>query len=96
MGSALSYEGNPMPSCLFRQVYNSPFAAYFAESQAPIVVLAHDQFAIVKPSEPGNHYQVVEAVPGYGERCLLWQIRPRLKMHRLSGRFARLIKRLRA
>lgn len=52
-----------------------PFAAYFAESQqAPLIVLDHDQFVIVKPTEPGRHFKLVETVPGYGARSLLWQV----------------------
>jgi hypothetical protein len=55
-----------------------PFAAYFAESQgAPLVVLRHGQFAIVKPDRPGNHFQVIDTTGAYGERTLLWQIAKR-------------------
>jgi predicted O-methyltransferase YrrM len=56
-----------------------PFAAYFAESQgAPLVVLPHDQFAIVKPSESGNHFRVIDMSQRYGERTLLSQVRKRV------------------
>jgi len=52
-----------------------PFASYFAESQgAPIVILPHGQFAIVKPSEPGSHFQVIDTTQTYGPRSLAWQI----------------------
>jgi hypothetical protein len=55
-----------------------PFAAYFAESQgAPLIVLPHNQFAIIKPPEPGNFFQVIDKAQGYGERALLWQIAKR-------------------
>ena len=61
----------PSPVC--------PFAAYFAESQgAPLVVLPHDQFAIVKPSEPGNQFRVIDTNQRYGERTLLSQFRKRV------------------
>jgi predicted O-methyltransferase YrrM len=52
-----------------------PFAAYFAESQgAPLVVLPHDQFAIIKPSASGNHFRVIDTSRRYGERTLLSQL----------------------
>jgi hypothetical protein len=52
-----------------------PFAAYFAESQAaPLIILAHNQFAIVKPSNPGRHFRVVDRTQSYGPRALLPQI----------------------
>jgi predicted O-methyltransferase YrrM len=55
-----------------------PFAAYFAESHsAPIVILPHNQFAIIKPSEPGCHFRVTDTTRGYGERSLLPQITKR-------------------
>jgi hypothetical protein len=55
-----------------------PFASYFAESQgAPIVVLGGSQFAIVKPSEPGNHFRVIDTTGKYGPRALLAQIAKR-------------------
>lgn len=55
-----------------------PFAAYFAESQgAPIVILPHGQFAIVKPSGPGSHFEVIDTTASYGPRALLPQIRKR-------------------
>jgi predicted O-methyltransferase YrrM len=55
-----------------------PFAAYFAESQgAPLVVLPHDQFAIIKPSESGNHFRVIDTSQRYGERTLLSQVSKR-------------------
>jgi len=55
-----------------------PFAAYFAESQqAPLVILPHGQFAIVKPAEPGNHFQVIDTTGAYGPRSLLWQVSKR-------------------
>jgi len=56
-----------------------PFAAYFAESQgAPIVILPHDQFAIIKPSKPGNYFRVIDTTQNYGARSLLPQIRKRI------------------
>jgi Methyltransferase domain len=55
-----------------------PFAAYFAESQgAPIVILPHNQFAIIKPSEPGRQYRVIDTTRSYGPRSLLTQISKR-------------------
>jgi hypothetical protein len=55
-----------------------PFASYFAESHgAPIVILPHSQFAIIKPSEPGSHFRVIDTTQAYGERSLLWQITKR-------------------
>lgn len=55
-----------------------PFAAYFAESQgAPLIILPHDQFAVIKPAEPGNHFRVVDTSQRYGERTLLSQIQKR-------------------
>lgn len=52
-----------------------PFAAYFAESQgAPLVILPFNQFAIVKPAEPGSHFRVIDTTGSYGERVLLPQI----------------------
>lgn len=63
---------------VFEPTLVCPFAAYFAESQgAPIIVLPHNQFAIVKPMEPGDNFRVIETVEGYGERTLLWQVRQR-------------------
>jgi Methyltransferase domain len=56
-----------------------PFAAYFAESQAaPIVILPHNQFAIVKPNEAGNHFRVIDTTHSYGARSLLPQIAKRM------------------
>lgn len=38
-----------------------PFAAYFAESQGcPIVILAHNQFAIIKPPKAVRCFQVID------------------------------------
>jgi predicted O-methyltransferase YrrM len=55
-----------------------PFAAYFAESQdAPLVILPHNQFAIVKPPSAGRHFRVLDMIGNYGPRTLLPQIRPR-------------------
>lgn len=55
-----------------------PFAAYFAESQgAPLVILPHNQFAIVKPLAPGSYFRVVDATNSYGPRSLLPQITKR-------------------
>jgi hypothetical protein len=55
-----------------------PFAAHFAESQAaPIVILPFDQFAIVKPSEPGGEFRVIDTTHSYGPRTLLPQISKR-------------------
>jgi hypothetical protein len=55
-----------------------PVAAYFAEGHgAPIVILAYNQFAIVKPSEPGNHFRVIDTTQTYGARSLLPQIAKR-------------------
>lgn len=53
-----------------------PFAAYFAESQgAPLVILPHNQFTIIKPSESGKHFRVIDMSQRYGERTLLSQLR---------------------
>jgi Methyltransferase domain len=55
-----------------------PFASYFAESHgAPLVILAHSQFAIIKPSEPGSHFRVIDTTQAYGARSLLGQIAKR-------------------
>lgn len=55
-----------------------PFAAYFAESQgAPLVILPHNQFAIIKPSLPGRYFGVVDTTNSYGERVLRPQITKR-------------------
>jgi hypothetical protein len=55
-----------------------PFAAYFAESQgAPIVILPHSQFAIIKPVQSGNHFQVIDTTGSYGARSLLSQMTKR-------------------
>jgi Methyltransferase domain len=55
-----------------------PFAAYFAESQgAPIIILPHSQFAIIKPLLPGNYFRVIDTTKNYGDRVLLPQIMPR-------------------
>ncbi|MGQ0485315.1 MAG: class I SAM-dependent methyltransferase [Hyphomicrobiales bacterium] len=63
-----SYE----PSLVF------PFAVYFAESQrAPLVVLPHDQFAIVKPVETGNWHRVIDLTGMHGAPSLLSHVRPR-------------------
>lgn len=52
-----------------------PFAAYYAESQgAPIVILPHNQFAIIKPLAPGNCFQVIDTTLSYGPRSLLSQV----------------------
>src|ERR1700733_8560773 len=38
-----------------------PFAAYFAESQgAPMVILPHSQFAIIKPPTPERCFRVID------------------------------------
>jgi predicted O-methyltransferase YrrM len=56
-----------------------PFAAYFAESQgAPIVILPFGQFAIVKPSQTGHGFRVIDTTQSYGSRSLLPQITKRL------------------
>jgi hypothetical protein len=56
-----------------------PFAAYFAESQdAPIVILPYEQFAIIKPREPGHHFKVIDTTQSYGPRSLLHQITKRM------------------
>jgi hypothetical protein len=56
-----------------------PFAAYFAESQGcPIVILAHNQFAIIKPSKPGCFFRVIDTTQTYGARSLLQQISKRI------------------
>jgi predicted O-methyltransferase YrrM len=53
-----------------------PFAAYFAESQgAPLVILPYHQFAIVKPAEPGRHFQVIDTTHSYGSLALLPRMR---------------------
>jgi Methyltransferase domain len=55
-----------------------PFAAYFAESQgAPIVVLPHDQFAILKPAPGDGGFRIVDTTQSYGQPDLLSQVRPR-------------------
>ncbi len=52
-----------------------PFAAYFAESQGtPIVILPHNQFAIIKPAKPGCYFRVIDTTQSYGARLLLPQI----------------------
>lgn len=56
-----------------------PFAAYFAESQgAPIVILPHNQFAIVKPAQPGRDFRVIDTTQSYGARSLLAQVSKRI------------------
>jgi hypothetical protein len=56
-----------------------PFAAYFAESQgAPLVILPHNQFAIIKPSQPGCDFRVIDTTQSYGARSLLPQISKRI------------------
>lgn len=55
-----------------------PFAAYFAEAHgAPLIILPFSQFAIVKPSEPGRQFQVIDTTGSYGPRSLLWQVAKR-------------------
>jgi len=55
-----------------------PFAAYFAESQgAPIVILPHNQFAIIKPTESGCPFRIIDTTQTYGQPLLLPQVRPR-------------------
>jgi predicted O-methyltransferase YrrM len=55
-----------------------PFAAYFAESQdAPLVILPHNQFAIIKPSSKGPNFRVVDTTGNYGVRTLLPYVRKR-------------------
>jgi predicted O-methyltransferase YrrM len=57
-----------------------PFAAYFAESQGcPIVILPHNQFAIIKPSAPGCCFRVIDTTQRYGARSLLPQISKRIQ-----------------
>jgi hypothetical protein len=52
-----------------------PLAAYFAEAHgAPLVILPDNQFAIIKPAEPGRHFQVLDTTHSYGPRSLLSQI----------------------
>jgi hypothetical protein len=52
-----------------------PFAAYFAESLgAPLVILPQNQFAIIKPAQPGDHFRVIDTTHSYGARALLPQI----------------------
>jgi predicted O-methyltransferase YrrM len=56
-----------------------PFAAYFAECHgAPIVILAYNQFAIIKPRQPGNYFRVIDTTQTYGARSLLPQITKRV------------------
>ena len=56
-----------------------PFAAYFAESQgAPIIILPHSQFAIIKPLQPGNYFRVIDTTQKYGVRSLLPQMTKRI------------------
>jgi predicted O-methyltransferase YrrM len=56
-----------------------PFAAYFAESQgAPLVILPHNQFAIIKPSQPGCDFRVIDTTQSYGVRSLFPQISKRI------------------
>jgi hypothetical protein len=53
-----------------------PFAAYFAEAQrAPLIILPHNQFVIVKPAGAGGHFRVIDATQSYGPRELLGQVR---------------------
>jgi hypothetical protein len=55
-----------------------PLAAYFAEAYgAPIVILPHSQFAIIKPSEQNRHFRVIDTTHSYGPRSLLSQIAKR-------------------
>ena len=55
-----------------------PFAAYFAESQsAPLVILPFNQFVVIKPTDQGNYFRVIDTTQKYGERTLLSQVRKR-------------------
>ncbi len=57
-----------------------PFAAYFAESQgSPLVILPHNQFAIIKPAMPGRDFRVIDTTQSYGTRMLLPQITKRVQ-----------------
>jgi len=56
-----------------------PFAAYFAESQgAHLVILPHNQFAIIKPTNMDSRFRVTDTTQSYGERSLLSQVRKRI------------------
>jgi hypothetical protein len=55
-----------------------PFASHFAEGVgAPMVILAGNQFAIVKPEQPGDRFTIVDTTGLYRERALLRQVRRR-------------------
>jgi predicted O-methyltransferase YrrM len=55
-----------------------PFAAYFAESQnAPLIILPHSQFAIIKPADARSNFCVIDTTGKYREASLLWQIQQR-------------------
>ena len=69
-----------------------PFAAYFAESQsAPIVIFPRGQFAIIKPSEPGQHFRVIDTTHSYGARTLLNQMRKQGYRHRILRKLRQLL-----
>lgn len=55
-----------------------PLAAYFAEAHgAPLIILPHSQFAIIKPPEQGCYFRVIDTTHSYGARSLLAQITKR-------------------
>ena len=55
-----------------------PFANYFAEAHgAPLIILPYNQFAIVKPDQPGNHFRIVDITGSYGPPSLLRQMAKR-------------------
>jgi hypothetical protein len=56
-----------------------PFAAYFAEGcGAAMVILAHSQFVIVKPSDGENAFRIIDTTQSYGPRALLPQVAKRI------------------
>src|SRR5260221_7793464 len=53
----------------YQPTLGCPFPAYFAHAQgAPPVILPYGQFAIVKPGQPGMHFQVIDTDGAYNER----------------------------
>jgi hypothetical protein len=61
----------------FEPTFICPFAAYFAEAvSAPIIILPHYQFAIIKPTEPKLAFQLLDTTGKYGDHALLSQLRP--------------------
>jgi predicted O-methyltransferase YrrM len=55
-----------------------PFVTYFAEAMgAPLVILPHNQFAIIKPIQSGNAFSISGLTEGYEDASLLAQVRKR-------------------